>query len=198
VPSETPPRSQSVTEWLRAWGKGDNGAGSELYDLVYRDLRRQAARMLRRERREHTLQPTALVHEAYLRLAEVRDGQWPSRAHFFAMAARVMRHILVDHARRRAAFKRNGELTRVPWTDDVALAGSEPDLDVMALEKALQELALLDPDQTQIVELRLFGGLSVEETAEVTGVSTATVKREWRTARAWLRRKLGGTEPAES
>lgn len=191
--SAKPP--ERVTEWLQAWGKGDIDAGSRLYELVYRDLRRQAARLLRRERPEHTLQPTALVHEAYLRLAEVHDAQWPSRAHFFAMAGRVMRHVLVDHARRRRALKRDGGLTRVSWTEDTAVL-REPNLDVIALEEALQDLALLDPDQANIVALRLFGGLSVEETAEVAGVSTATVKREWRTARAWLRRRLGGSEPA--
>jgi RNA polymerase sigma factor (TIGR02999 family) len=182
----TPP---GVTEWLQAWGRGDAEAEGRLYGLVYEELRRQAARLLRRERREHTLQPTALVHEAYLRLAELRGGQWPSRAHFFAMAARVMRHVLVDHARRRRALKRDGALTRVSWTDDAALTGP-PNLDVIELEDALQELAALDPDQTRIVELRLYAGLSVEEAAEVTGVSTSTVKREWRTACLWLRRRL--------
>lgn len=185
-PPKTPP---GVTEWLRAWGRGDVQAADRLYGLVYDELRRQAARLLRRERREHTLQPTALVHEAYLRLADLRGGQWPSRAHFFAMAARAMRHVLVDHARRRRAHKRDGALTRVSWTDS-ALAAGPPDLDIVELEAALQELAALDPDQTRIVELRLFAGLSVEETVEVTGVSPSTVKREWRTARLWLRRRL--------
>jgi RNA polymerase sigma factor (TIGR02999 family) len=196
LPPKAPP---GVTEWLQAWSRGDVEAEERLYGLVYDELRRQASRLLRRERREHTLQPTALVHEAYLRLAELRDGQWPSRAHFFAMAARAMRHVLVDHARRRRALKRDGALTRVSWTDSALLTGP-PSLDVIELETALQELAALDPDQTRIVELRLFAGLSVEETAEVTGVSTATVKREWRTARLWLRRRLarGATEgPAD-
>jgi RNA polymerase sigma factor (TIGR02999 family) len=180
----------TVTGWLKAWGGGDEQAGGRLYELVYQNLHRQAARLLRRERRDHTLQPTALVHEAYLRLADARGADWPSRAHFYAMAARVMRHVLVDHARRRRALKRDGAMTRVAW-DDAPGVTTEPNLDVIALEEALQELARLDPEQTHIVELRLFAGLSVEETAEVTGVSTATVKREWRTARAWLRRKLG-------
>lgn len=184
-----PAAETTVTGWLKAWGQGDSEAGSQLYELVYQNLHRQAARLLRRERRDHTLQPTALVHEAYLRLADVRDADWPSRAHFYAMAARVMRHVLVDHARRRRARKRDGALTKVAW-DEGAGAATELNLDVIALEDALQELALLDPDQTRIVELRLFAGLSVEETAKVTGVSTATVKREWRTARAWLRRRL--------
>jgi RNA polymerase sigma factor (TIGR02999 family) len=182
--------SDAVTGWLKAWGRGESEAGSHLYELVYQNLHRQAARLLRRERRDHTLQPTALVHEAYLRLADVRGGDWPSRAHFYAMAARVMRHVLVDHARRRHAHKRDGGATRVAW-EEGAGAATELNLDVLALENALQELARLDPEQTHIVELRLFAGLSVEETAEVTGVSTATVKREWRTARAWLRRRLG-------
>jgi RNA polymerase sigma factor (TIGR02999 family) len=185
-PPKAPP---GVTGWLQAWGRGDVEAEGRLYGLVYDELRRQAARLLRRERREHTLQPTALVHEAYLRLAELRGGQWPSRAHFFAMAARAMRHVLVDHARRRRALKRDGALTRVAWTDDVVATGPS-DLDVVELEQALQELAALDPEQAHIVELRLFAGLTVEETAEVTGVSTSTVKREWRTARLWLKRRL--------
>jgi RNA polymerase sigma factor (TIGR02999 family) len=179
-----------VTGWLRAWGRGDGEAGDRLYELVYQDLRRQAARLLRRERREHTLQPTALVHEAYLRLVQVKEGDWPSRARFYALAARVMRHVLVDHARRRGAQKREGASTRVSWAEDAGV-GVRTGLDVGALDEALRQLAELDPDQARIVELRVFGGLTIEETAEAAGVSTATVTREWRTARAWLRRRLG-------
>lgn len=191
---QTPPPPASVTGWLRAWRDGDGEAANRLYDLVYQDLRRQAARLLRRERPGHSLEPTALVHEAYLRLARLRGGEWPSRAHFYGLAAQVMRHVLVDHARRRRALKRDGALTRVTWTEGTALAPGTG-LDVLELDEALRQLAALDPDQARIVELRVFGGLSVEETAEAAGVSTATVTREWRTARAWLRRRLGAGRP---
>jgi RNA polymerase sigma factor (TIGR02999 family) len=182
---------QGVTDLLQAWSRGDREAGEKVVPLVYDELRRQAARYLRRERREHTLRPTALVHEAYLRMMGQRDVVWPDRAHFFAMAAKLMRHILVDHARRHHAAKRAGSAWRVSLDEGETLAASrQPDLDLVALEEALDALAALDPDQARIVELRFFGGLGVEETAEVVGVSPATVKREWRTAKAWLRRRV--------
>jgi RNA polymerase sigma factor (TIGR02999 family) len=159
--------------------------------LVYDELRRLAASYLRAERPDHTLQPTALVHEAYLRLVD-QTTDWRNRAHFFGIAAQMMRRILVDHARRRQASKRDPERLRV--TAGVAeVAASRNDApDLLALDSALDALEHLDPRQAKIVELRFFAGLSVEETAEVANVSTATVKREWRTARAWLRREIEG------
>lgn len=184
-------RPEGVTDLLQAWSGGDREAGERLIGLVYDELRRQAARHLRRERREHTLRPTALVHEAYLRLMAQRGAAWPSRAHFFAMAAKVMRHILVDHARRHRAAKRAGSWCRVSLAEaDAVAVAPRPDVDLLAVEEALGELASLDADQARVVELRFFGGLSVEETAEVLGVSAATVKREWRTARAWLHHRM--------
>jgi RNA polymerase sigma factor (TIGR02999 family) len=186
---------QDVTGLLQAWAGGDREAGERLVPLVYGELRRQAARHLRRERREHTLRPTALVNEAYLRLAGQRDAGWQNRAQFFGVAAQVMRRILVDHARRHGAAKRAGRLCRV--TLDEALAPVAPrDVEVLALEEALRALAALDPGKARLVELRYFGGLSLDETAQVLQVSESTVTREWRMARAWLfRRMTGAAEP---
>jgi RNA polymerase sigma factor (TIGR02999 family) len=183
----TPP--ENVTALLRAWGSGDREAGERLMPLVYRELRRQAGRYLRRERRDHTLPATALVHETYLRLVG-EQAPWADRAHFFGVAARVMRQVLVDHARRHRAAKRGGGWTRV------ALEGSgvaaplvgDRDLDLVVLDEGLVELAALDPAKARVVELRFFGGLSLAETAETLGVSASTITREWRMARAWLRR----------
>lgn len=181
---------QEVTALLKEWGAGDRGALERLMPLVYDELRRLAASQLRAERGNHTLQPTALVHEAYLRLVGQRSVSWANRAHFFGIAAQMMRRVLVDHARKRQAAKRN------PGTVHVDLAASAegkadraPEL--LALDDALTELEKLDPRQAKVVELRFFGGLSVEETAEVAGISTATVKREWKTARAFLRHEIG-------
>ena len=189
--SDTPPQAQSplqLTALLRAWGNGDQDAGERVFPLVFQELRRQAARYMRRERREHTLQPTALVHEAYLRLAGLDGLDFPSRGHFFALAAKVMRRVLVDHARRRRAAKREG--WRVTLSDPDLPAGSAPGTDLLALDEALDELTRLDPDQARIVELRFFAGLSVEETAQIVRVSPRTVKREWQTARVWLQHRL--------
>ena len=180
--------SADVTGLLRAWSRGDPAAGEKLVPLVYDELKRQAARYLRRERRDHTLRPTALVHEAYLRLVGQDRVAWKSRAQFFGVAAQVMRRVLVDHARQRAAAKRAGGWCRI--TLDEGLGAPVPDLDLVALEDALGELAALDPDKVRIVELRFFGGLSLEETAEVLEVSPSTVTREWRMIRAWLYRRL--------
>jgi RNA polymerase sigma factor (TIGR02999 family) len=174
---------------LQAWARGDKDAAERVFPLVYDQLRRLAARQLRRERRGHTLQPTALVHEAYVRLAGQRAAEWPDRAHFFAMAARVMRHVLVDHARRNRAAKRGGSACRVSL-DEASPAGRPLELEVVALDEALEELAALDPDQARIVELRFFAGMTVEEVAAALGVSAATVQRDWRTARAWLYRRI--------
>jgi len=158
--------------------------------LVYGEMRRLAARYLRIERPDHTLQPTALVHEAYLRLVDQKNVAWQNRAHFFGIAAQLMRRILVDHARRRAAAKRNAATYRIGLEGPDSGAGQDREPEILALHDALLELERLDVRQARIVELRFFGGLSVEETAEAAGVSTATVKREWRTAKAWLRHEL--------
>ena len=171
---------------------GDAAAAAELFPIVYEELRRLAAAALRRERTDHTLQPTALVHEAFLRLAETPGASWENRAHFVAIAARVMRRVLVDHARGRNALKRgNGEL-RVP-IDDVDVPAVGQDVDLVALDDALARLALLDERQARIVELRFFGGLSVPETAALIGASERTVKRDWQVARAWLTRELSSS-----
>jgi RNA polymerase sigma-70 factor (ECF subfamily) len=180
---------QSLTGLLQAWGKGDLEARDRLLPIVYDELRQQAAQYLRRERIGHTLQPTALVHEVYLRLAGPRRVPWRSRAEFFAAAAATMRRILVDHARKRASAKRAGDWTRVALPDDLTADG-KVELNLLALDEALDRLSALDPRHGRIVELRFFGGLSVPETASVLGVSTATVKRDWSLARAWLHRQL--------
>lgn len=183
--------SQNITHLLKEWSDGDERALDRLTPLVYEELRQQAARYLRRERPGHTLQTTALIHEAYLRLIDAKDVQWQSRAHFFAIAANLMRRILVDHSRRRDAEKRGGSHIRL--TLDEALAGAkETDVDVLAIDEALNRLATVDPQQARVVELRFFSGLTVEETAEALGVSPKTVKRDWSVARAWLRREIGG------
>lgn len=181
----TPP--ENVTALLRAWGSGDHEAGERLIPLVYRELRRQAARHLRRERRDHTLPTTALVHETYLRLVG-QQAPWSDRGHFFGVASRVMRQILVDYARRHGAAKRGGGWTRVTLEGRAMAAVGERDLDLVLLDQGLEELAALDPGKARVVELRFFGGLSLEETAETLGVSASTITREWRMARAWLRR----------
>ncbi len=183
------PSSQEVTAILKEWSAGDREALERLMPLVYGELRRLAASHLRSERGDHTLQPTALVHEAYLRLVGQRSVSWANRAHFFGIAARMMRRVLVDHARRRLAAKRSPGTLYVALGEDAAAPDRTPEL--LALDRALTELERLDPRQARVVELRFFAGLSVEETAEVAGVSTATVKREWRTARAFLRHEIG-------
>jgi RNA polymerase sigma factor (TIGR02999 family) len=175
----------AVTTLLRAWAEGDEAAGEKLFPILYGELRRQAGRYMRRERRGHTLQPSGLVNEAYLRLAGSPDLDWHDRAHFFAIAARVMRQVLVDHARRRRAAKREGCHVTLEDAD----APTAP-LELLDLEDALKELVALDPRQARVVELRFFGGLDVEETAGVLGLSPRTVKREWQTARAWLQHRL--------
>jgi RNA polymerase sigma factor (TIGR02999 family) len=182
-----------VTGLLRAWSQGDPDAAEKLVPLVYADLKRRAARYLRGERREHTLRPTALVHETYLRLVGQDRVAWKSRAQFFGVAAQVMRRILVDHARERGAAKRAGGWCRVSLDEDIGAPSR--DLDLVELESALQELSALDPEKVRMVELRFFGGLNLEETAEVLRVSPSTVTREWRMTRAWLYRRLrrGGT-----
>ena len=179
-----------VTALLLAWRSGDAGAGERLLPAVYAELHRQAERAMRRENGEHTLQATALIHEAYLRLVDQRRVEWRNRAHFFGIAAQTMRRVLVDHARGRLAEKRGGAMQRVTLGDVGAGPSDDSALDVLALHEALERLAALDPDQARLVELRYFGGLGIEETAEALGVSSSTVKREWAVARAWLRREL--------
>lgn len=183
--------SHNITHLLKEWSDGDRQALDKLTPLVYEELRHQAARYLRRERPGHTLQTTALIHEAYLRLIDAKDVHWQSRAHFFAIAANLMRRILVEHARRRDADKRGGSQVRVQLDEALAVA-DEADVDLLAIDEALDRLAAIDPQQARVVELRFFSGLSVEETAAALGVSPKTVKRDWSVARAWLRREIGG------
>ncbi len=181
--------ASSVTGLLIDWSEGDQAAHEELMPLVYEELRRLAGAQLRSERGSHTLQATALVNEAYLRLIDQSRVRWRNRAHFFAIAARMMRRILVDHARREGAAKRGGSMQRVTLDEEVS-AGAEPDVELVALDDALQALAKLDPVLSQLVELRFFAGMTIEETAAVLDISSATVKREWTSARAWLYRRL--------
>lgn len=178
-----------VTQLLINWSEGDQQALERLMPLVYSELRRLASNYLRRERAGHTLQPTALVNEAYLKLIDQRNAKWQNRAQFFGISAQLMRRILVDHARQHQAAKRGGDAQRVSITDVEPVAQQAP-VDLLALNEALDELATMDPQQGRIVELKFFGGLSIEETAEVLGISHATVERDWKSARAWLRRKL--------
>ena len=182
------PTDLDVSVLLRAWSDGDAKALDQLTPIVYDELRRLARRYLRSERRDHSLQTTALVNEAYLRLVDHTRMEWQDRAHFFAVSAQVMRRILVDHARRRNA-KRGRGLRRVSL-EEATMIGSERPTDLAALDDALTSLAERDPRKAQVVEMRFFGGLSVEESAEVLGVSPVTVMREWRTAKAWLYREL--------
>jgi RNA polymerase sigma-70 factor (ECF subfamily) len=177
-----------VTGWLRAWSRGDESALEKLTPLVYAELRRRARRLVIRERAGHSLQPTALIHEAYLRLVGSAPVDWRDRRHFYALAARLMRQILVDHARSRGRQKRGGAAMLVPF-DETAIAFSErPDL--VRLDDALQALAETDMRKSRVVELRFFGGLSVEEAANVLEVSPQTVLRDWRLAKAWLQREM--------
>ena len=186
------PPSQ-VTKLLQGWRGGDRNDLEALLPLVYDELRRLAHHHLRNERPDHTLQSTALVHEAYFRLVGQELPQWESRAHFFAIAAQLMRQILVDYARRRRSSKRGSGVCRLTLDDAVALPRRK-DVDVVALDDALNTLAEVDPRQSRVVELRFFAGLSLEETSEVMGIATATVQRDWTAARAWLYREISGRE----
>lgn len=175
-----------VTQLLNAWSGGRQEALDELMPIVYQELRKLARSYLRGERDEHTLQPTALVNEAYLRLVDQKHVQWQSRSHFFGIASQLMRRILVDHARKRQSLKRGGGAVSLVF--DEAIGSPTQDQDLVALDEALNDFASLDPRAAKIVELRQFGGLSIDETADVLEVSPATVKREWTAAKAWLRR----------
>jgi RNA polymerase sigma factor (TIGR02999 family) len=181
-----------VTRLLQEWTNGEEQALDRLVPQIHRELRKLAAGYLRKERSDHTLQPTALVNEAFLKLIDQRAVRWQNRAHFFGIAAQAMRRILVDHARAHAAGKRGDGAQRVPL-DDVEVAGGTVDIDLLALDEALTRLAAIDPQQSRVVELRFFGGLTMEETAEVMHISPATVGREWRMAKAWLFAEMGRT-----
>ncbi len=190
-PEPTPPARQ-VTGLLIAWGAGDESAFEQLVPLVHEELRRLAHREMGRERAGHTLQTTALVNEAYIRLIDVSRVRWQDRAHFFAMSARLMRRILVDHARSRKAYKRGGAI-RVVSLEEALIVSPERGSDLVALDDALKALAAVDARKCQVVELRYFGGLSVEESAEALQVSSDTILRDWRLAKAWLLRELSGS-----
>jgi RNA polymerase sigma factor (TIGR02999 family) len=181
--------SARINRLLADWGQGNEEAREALIPMVYNELRRQARRHLRGERPDHTLESAALVNEAYLRLVRQDAPQWQNRAHFFGVAAQLMRHILVDHARKRIAVKRGAGAPLLALDPELAPA-QKPGIDLVALDDALDKLSAIDTKQTRLIELRFFGGLSIEEAAVVLGVSPATVKREWVTARAWLRREL--------
>jgi len=187
-----PTPSREVSELLLHWGKGDRKALQAILPLVYNELRRLARSNLRQQRPNHTLQTTALVHEAYLRLASEKSIHVENRAHFLGIAAQLMRWILVDYERNRRAAKRGAGVTRV--TLDQSVASPQRDVDLLALDEALDRLAELDSQQSQIIELRYFGGLSIEDTSDFLGVSPATVKRSWASARAWLLREMSEKE----
>jgi RNA polymerase sigma factor (TIGR02999 family) len=178
-----------IDRLLADWGRGDEDARDALIPAVYDELRRLARHHLRNERPDHTLQSAALVNEAYLRLTRQKAPQWQNRAHFFGVAAQLMRHILVDHARNRKAAKRGGGMPRLALDQEVA-ASEKAGIDLVALDDALGRLSALDEQQARVIEMRFFGGLSIEETSLALNVSPATVKRDWVTARAWLRREL--------
>jgi RNA polymerase sigma-70 factor, ECF subfamily len=184
-----------VTELLVAWRAGDQSALEQLMPLVHAELRRLARRQMSRERNGHTLQTTALVNEAYMRLVDLSRVHWQDRGHFFAMAARLMRRILVDHARSRRFQKRGSGVCPVPLDEAFGVA-SERGTDLVALDDALEQLAAVDPRKAQVIEMRFFGGLSVVETAEALSVSPETVMRDWRLAKLWLLRELGAGGPA--
>jgi RNA polymerase sigma-70 factor, ECF subfamily len=194
--------NHEVTELLEALSSGNRDAMGQLIPLVYDQLHKLAAARFERERGNHTLQPTALVHEAYLRLVDQRRVRWQNRAHFIGVAAQLMRRILIDHARGRDAIKRGGEHDKVTISEEIlesatpeGTAGRTSEVDVIALDDALARLTAIDEQQGRIVELRFFGGLTVEETAQVLGISPATVKRDWRLAKVWLHREMREARP---
>jgi len=181
--------SINVTALLGEWSKGNRAAFDTLMPFVYAELRRRAASYMRKENAGHTLQPTGLVHEAYLRMVDQDHADWQNRAHFFAVASQILRRILVDHARSKHRLKRGADPLKVTWIEDLG-AKEPPAFDLVALDDAMKKLSKLDPQQAKIVELRFFGGLSIEETAASLKISVATVKRDWSMARAWLLREL--------
>jgi RNA polymerase sigma factor (TIGR02999 family) len=183
------PSSQEITHWLAAWSNGDPVAAEKLMPLVYSELHRIAKRYMERENPDHTLQTTALIHEAYLRLADQPEAHWQNRAHFFGFAAHVMRHILVDYARARLSLKKGGGVRHIAL-EEAAVVSAEPTAELVTLDDALSALESIDKRKSRVVELRYFGGLSVEEIAEVLKVSPVTVMRDWSMAKAWLYRAL--------
>ncbi len=184
--------SGEITRLLQEWTNGREQALDHLVPQIHRELRKLAASYLRKERPDHTLQPTALVNEAFIKLIDQRAVKWQNRAHFFGIAAQAMRRILVDHARAHGASKRGDGVRNVAF-DDAIMIGGTVDIDLLALDEALTRLAAIDPQQSRVVELRFFGGLTMEETAEVMHISPATVGREWRMAKAWLFAEIGRT-----
>lgn len=190
--SETDDSPHEISQLLHAWSDGNREALDALLPLVYDELRRQAHRFLRRERQNHTLQTTALIHEAYLKLIEQNRVNWQNRAHFFAISANLMRRILVNYAKAKHRVKRGGDAENLPLDETILIVSDKRELDLLALDEALTRLAKMDERQAQIVELRYFSGLSIEETAEVLDISPVTVKRDWKMTKAWLHRELGG------
>jgi RNA polymerase sigma factor (TIGR02999 family) len=184
---------RNITEMLHEWNSGNREVVDELLPLIYDELHKRAAAFMRRERHNHTLQPTALVHEAYLRLVDQRKGDWNDRQHFFAIASQVMRRILVDHARNRQRLKRGGPGENIPLEEIMVAGADASNVDLIALDEAMARLAKFDPQQERIVELRYFGGLSLDETADTLGISRATAARDWQVAKAWLHRELTRT-----
>lgn len=191
------PSKVELTQLLRAWGEGDGGALERLTPVVENELHRLAHRYMSREKPGHTLQTTALVNEVYLRLVDVHQVTWQDRAHFFAISAKMMRRILTDFARARLYQKRGGEAVQVSWDEALAISPGR-DVDLVALDAALVDLAALDPRKSQVVELRFFTGLNVEETAEALKISPETVKRDWKFAKSWLHRALSGEKADEA
>ena len=190
-----PDLSKQVSELLATWNKGDAEAREALMPLVYNELRKLAASHLRRERSDHTLQPTALVHELYLRLAEQKNVRWQDKKHFFGVTTQLMRRILVDHARSHIADKRGSGIPKASLNEAIAMSRERP-AELLALDESLTQLASADPQQGRIVELRIFAGLTIEQTAQVLGISPATVKRDWNLAKAWLLREIHQAEPS--
>ncbi|HEY9404005.1 MAG TPA: sigma-70 family RNA polymerase sigma factor [Pyrinomonadaceae bacterium] len=182
--------SKQITQLLEQWSNGAAEVLDDLMPLVYMELRRQASGYLRRERSNHTLQPTALINEAYLKLIDQRDVKWQNRAHFFAIAAQAMRRILVDYARERNREKRGGTAENLPLDEAFTIVSREKNVDLVALDEALNKLATYDERQAKVVELRYFSGLSIDETAEVLNVSNVTVRRDWNMAKAWLHQEI--------
>jgi RNA polymerase sigma-70 factor (ECF subfamily) len=179
-----------ITQLLKEWGEGNQAALDKLMPLVYEELRRQASRYLRNERQGHTLQTTALIHEAYLKLLGNERIEWQNRSHFFAIASTAMRRILVDHARERHREKRGGNAENLPLDEAFQISSNEKSVDLIALDEALNRLAKLDARQAKIVELRYFSGLSNDETAAILGVSEGTVRNDWKIAKAWLKQEI--------
>ena len=196
--TESPVNSANqVTQLLVSWGNGDQQSLESLIPLVYDELRRQARRYLRRERPDHTLQSSALVHEVYVRLIDQRQANWHNRSQFFGVAAQLMRRILVDHARSRGAVKRGAGVTKLAIAEEVAAIEMQ-NVDLIALDTSLTKLEQIDPQQCRIVELRFFSGLSIEDTADALSISPATVKRDWAMAKAWLYREISGSPASEA